>query len=248
MLNAHRKSRAMIWALALVAMLSLAGNRARAADPEVRDDGHFFTPATVEQANGIIQQIKQKFGKDVMVETFAQIPDKMKPRLAAEEKEQFYENWLRQEARSNGTNGIFVLIVKDPGRLQVGVGNETVRSKAFTPADRNAMRDLMLARFRENQHDQGLLDGLNFAFQRIDENTHGGHRTVTPATQPAAKHDAGPATQEKNTGDKPATAPAAEPPVTPTAPTTKDAKTPDAGTPVEPTVKPDAGSGAEKNK
>ncbi|HWE95861.1 MAG TPA: TPM domain-containing protein [Tepidisphaeraceae bacterium] len=243
MLKADWKSREMTWALAIVAMLFLAGSRARAAEPEVRDDGHFFTPATLEHANGIIQQIKQKFGKDVTVETFGQIPDRMKPRLAAEEKEQFYENWLRKEARDNGTNGIFVLIVKDPGRLQVGVGNETVRGKVFTPADRDAMRDAMLARFRENQYDQGLLDGLNFAFGRIDENTHGGRRTVTPATQPAVNHDTGPATQEKTTGDKPATTP--EPPVAPAAPATKDQKAPDAGAP-DPAVKPDAG--AEKNK
>src|SRR5260221_11448652 len=132
-----QKSREIVALLSLVALRSFAGAQARAADPEVRDDGHFFGPAAVEQASGIIAQIKQKFGKDANVMTFVQIPESMKPRFKAQEKEQFYENWLRQEARDSKTNGVFILAVKDPGRLQVGVGTETVPSKCFTPADRD---------------------------------------------------------------------------------------------------------------
>ncbi|MDB5354336.1 MAG: hypothetical protein JWN24_789 [Phycisphaerales bacterium] len=230
------KSRGIVAIVAVAALLSFAGTRARAADPEVRDDGHFFGPAAVEQANGIIGQIKQKFGKDVNVVTFAQIPESMKPRFKAQEKEQFYENWLRQEARDSGTNGVFILAVKDPGRLQVGVGSETVRSKAFTPADRDALRDLMLARFREKQYDQGLLDGVNFIFQRMDENTHGGRRTVTPETKQTTR---------------PATGPASAPATKSEQPAKTDGKDAGPSAAPEPPVKPDSGAkpdAGDKNK
>ncbi|MDB5174122.1 MAG: hypothetical protein JWN51_2895 [Phycisphaerales bacterium] len=248
------KSRGIVAAMALFAVLSFIGATARAADPEVRDDGHVFGPAAVEKANGMIAQIKQKFGKDVNVETFPEIPERMKARFQSQEKEQFYENWLRQEARDSGTNGVFILIVKNPGRLQVGVGSETVRSKAFTPADRDALRNLMLARFNEKQYDEGLLDGVNFIFQRLDENTHGGRRTVSPETKPGAA----PVTSKPGTttGEKPATAPAsspAEPATKPAAAPKSDAKDAAPSVTPEPTVKPDAGAkpdagNTEKNK
>jgi uncharacterized membrane protein YgcG len=238
------KSRGIIALVALAVLLSFAGTRVRAADPEVRDDGHFFGPAAVEQANGVIGQIKQKFGKDVNIDTFAEIPESMKPRFKAQEKEQFYESWLRQEARDSGTNGVFILAVKDPGRLQVGVGTTTVRSKAFTPADRDALRDLMLARFREKQYDEGLLDGVNFIFQRMDENTHGGRRTVAPEPKQTTRPASG---KLDGQGEKPATGPASSP----AGPAKTDAK--DAGPSVapQPAVKPDSGAkpdAGDKNK
>ncbi len=94
---------------------------------EVHDQAAMFDAQTIEQVNGIIQEIKQKFGKDLGVLTVSAIPERDLPRLQAEGKETFYENWVRHEARDAHTNGVFILIVKNPGRLQIGVGNMTAR-------------------------------------------------------------------------------------------------------------------------
>src|SRR3954449_13253910 len=82
----------------LFAWLALAAPT-RPLEPQVRDDGGFFSAQTVDQANAIIRQIKRDHGKDVMVETFSTIPDDMKSRYDPARRDQFFEEWLTQRAK-----------------------------------------------------------------------------------------------------------------------------------------------------
>src|SRR5439155_20154012 len=121
---------------ALIGCLTLAAAPARALDPQVRDDASFFSSQSVEQANTIIRQIKQDHGKDVMVETFPKIPDDQLPQFDPTRKDQFLDKRLTVRAKELGVNGVYILICKDPSRVQVGVGKET-RQRAFTEANRD---------------------------------------------------------------------------------------------------------------
>ncbi|HET6251677.1 MAG TPA: TPM domain-containing protein [Tepidisphaeraceae bacterium] len=157
----------------LIAILALIGPAATttsaAATPTVRDEAHLFDDATLSQVTAAVREIRQKFDKDLTIETFATIPDILQPRFAAEDKNTFYEHWLRDEARAAKTDGIFVLIVKNPGRLQIGVGDKT-KAKAFTYADRDEMRDLMLKDFRKAKFNDGMIAGAKFALERLEKN------------------------------------------------------------------------------
>lgn len=190
--------------LALLAWLPLAGGTASADAPEgtptpvpeVRDEAHLFDAATIQQVNSVLQQIRQKYDKDLAVETFSEVPARLQTRLADEGKELFYENWIRQEARKAQTNGVFILIVQNPGRLQVGIGTVTSK-KAFTPRDRDELRDLMLERFRQKKFNEAMVEGANFVLHRMDQNLGGGPMPALPALPPSAGPEAPapPATQ-----------------------------------------------------
>jgi uncharacterized membrane protein YgcG len=65
-----------------------------------------------------------------------------------------------QRAKSAGVKGAIVLITRDPSYLQVDVGERT-RQHAFTPADRDRLRDTMLTAFKQKRYDEGLLQGID---------------------------------------------------------------------------------------
>jgi uncharacterized membrane protein YgcG len=203
----------------VAALLFSATPASAAAKPVMRDNAHFFEPGTVEQVNTIVKEIKDKFGKDLTIETFAVIPERLQPRFTAEGKQQFYEDWLNREAVAADTNGIFILIVKDPGHLEIGVGKRT-REKAFTFADRDELRDLMLKPLHAHQYDDAITQAATFVLQRMKENLDGSAQSVATtqrATEPivvAPPVREAPATSEQKPAieaDKPTTRPATAP-------------------------------------
>src|SRR5437879_6424535 len=114
---------------ALLGLLAFAP-LARALDPQVRDDAHFFSANAVEQANSIIKQIKQDHSKDFMVETYPAIPPDLQSSYSPDRKDQFFSDWAVKRAEDQGVNGVFVLICRNPSHLYVQAGRET-RKQAF---------------------------------------------------------------------------------------------------------------------
>ena len=109
------------WWKWVLPVLILAGmtRGAGAAEPRVRDDAGFFGRDAVRRADDTIAQIKQRFGKDLMVETFASIPTDLQERYRRDGKERFFEEWGRERGRALGLNGIEVLICREPARVEV---------------------------------------------------------------------------------------------------------------------------------
>src|SRR5262245_48731370 len=54
------------------------GGAAQAATAEVRDDAHCFSAGAVAQANESIKEIKQRYKKDLLIETVRQVPEAKK--------------------------------------------------------------------------------------------------------------------------------------------------------------------------
>ena len=238
------------------------------AASEVHDNAHLFDAPTIEQVNADVLEIKQKFGKDLSIETFAEIPPDMGAGLESMGKDKFFEHWLRREARQAGTNGVFILIVKNPGRVQIGVGNST-KDKAFTYADRDALRNVILAKFQAKQLDAGLIDGTMFVLQKMKENLgdKGSAPTTGPSTAPATqtapatspaasapsvtepKPDAASKPDESATPKAAAgTAPAPDTAAKPDADKTAPSANPETGAKPDAAPKSDSGAGAEQNK
>ena len=166
------------FAFAMTLLLQLPA-RAAPAEPRVIDGGMFFSEEAVSEADDIIRSIRQAFGRDVVVETYAAVPDDLKDDLARDGRDKFYENWLNRRARQLGVRGVFVLMTREPGRVQVGVDRPT-RVRAFTLADRESLREIFATAFRARQFDQGLLDGLRFIQDRMRENTAGEPKPTVP--------------------------------------------------------------------
>src|SRR5207249_1315611 len=141
----YRPKQSLLLALFIIASIAAAG-RAQA-----RDEAQFFTPSVVEQANAQIRDIRDKYKKDVLIETIPSIPEDQKDQLSAKGKERFFADYSAQRAQSAKIDGIYVLICKDPTYLKVAVGNNTARS-AFTTSNRDELARTMLAKFRAKDY------------------------------------------------------------------------------------------------
>jgi uncharacterized membrane protein YgcG len=185
--------------VALLAAFIAWPARASAGEHQVWDEAHLFKLDTLDQVNATLQQINERFDKDLMVETFASIPDDFKQRYTDQDREKFYDGWAIAEARQLGINGILILITGEPRHLHVVVGYDT-RKVAFTLADRDELVSQLTAAFRTKQYDAGIVAGAKFVHDRMTKNmaaaassrpgpsTRPG-ATTGPSTQPAKKDD-----------------------------------------------------------
>ena len=165
-------------ALVGLVLLSRPGHAAE-GDGSLYDGGSFFSPEVLSEANNIIHAIRTVHDRGVRVETYADVPSHLKDDLARDGVERFYDEWLNRRARQLGVEGVFVLVTRSPGRVQVGVDRVTQR-KAFTADDRDVLREIFAVAFRDGRYDQGLLDGLRFVKQRLDHNTSSERSPTVP--------------------------------------------------------------------
>jgi uncharacterized protein len=145
--------RAPICLLALALSLSAAVASADLrAGSSIEDGGGFFSPAAITDGNRIVDEIRRgtRPPKAVAVVTVAKVTSSRSPKEAAEQL--FHDRSL---------DGLLVFAVRDPGRLEIVIGEHT--EQRFTAADRDEMLSLMLERFKKKQFDEGLVAGLRFA-------------------------------------------------------------------------------------
>src|SRR5262249_29728126 len=141
------------WLTLPLLLASWLANSGSALAVGVRDDGGFFKEETIRKAETMIDEIKDRHQLDVVVETFRKIPDDMKKDYNPENKSQFFEQWARDRARKSRLTGVYVLLCKDPGHLQIEVGNKTGK-KAFTPENRDELEKMFLKRLRAKEYDK----------------------------------------------------------------------------------------------
>jgi uncharacterized membrane protein YgcG len=170
---------------------------------QVWDEAHFVKLATIEQVDQVLDAIHDRFGKDLMIETFASIPDDLKATLQKDGKEKFYEGWSITEGRELGVNGVLILVTGDPPHIQVTVGLDT-RKKAFTLADRDELLAQLATSFRAKDFDGGMTHAAQFVQDRMARNLGGAAPATQPASQPAALPTTRPAQETGPEAPKPA--------------------------------------------
>jgi uncharacterized membrane protein YgcG len=177
----------VLTATLLLWLLSL-GDRAQAAIAEVRDEAHFFSADAVAQANEIIREIKQQHKKDLLIETVRRVPENKKDEANSSDakvKGHFFANWAVERARMEGVNGIYVLITREPGHVEVAVGDQT--HSVFSNEERHRLSQLLLTHFRDKEYDEGLLAAVKDVRSVLASAP-----TVGTAAAPPINHD-GPA-------------------------------------------------------
>jgi hypothetical protein len=145
----------------------------------IRDGGEFFSAGTLEKAEALIGRIGRRFGKQVRVETFKAVPPAMQQELTPENRGRLFNEWATSRALELRVRGVYVLICKQPGRIQIEVGDDTAR-RLFPMADRNRLVEIMLGKFRERRFDTGLLEGLDYVESAMKTNAGGGNRLTSP--------------------------------------------------------------------
>ena len=174
---------------AIVAWSGLSLSMAQAYSGRgVSDAGDFFDETHEQQARLRIDELHKKFGKDVRVETFVSVPDNHAEQLKKLGPDAFFKDWLKERAKSEHVDGVFVLICRKPAIIKVGV-NEATRKTLFTEADREALWKLMKRRFDKQEFNAGLTDGLDYVQDRFAAQSAGQHAPAAakPTTHPIGK-------------------------------------------------------------
>ena len=128
---------------------------------EVKDQSGMFSPSALEQADSATRQLKQKYGKEMLVEVFAEIPSDLRPQYSPDRKDQFFSQWVNRRMQELKANGVYVLICRNPSHLQVQAGNDT-KQRAFTEQNIEQLKNILVSRFGDKQYDQGLVDAVNY--------------------------------------------------------------------------------------
>jgi uncharacterized membrane protein YgcG len=171
--------------LLAVAVVLISLRLAHAMGAGIQDAAGFFSKDAIATAEQQITAIHQKFGKDLRVETYAHIPTDRADQYVPEKRHEFFATWAYQRAKALGLDGVIVLICKDPAFLQVEVGERT-KQRAFTLANRDHLRELLVTAFRQRQSDDGLRQVVAYYGQTLHANLGAastGARPSLPAPQ-----------------------------------------------------------------
>ncbi|MBL9167756.1 MAG: TPM domain-containing protein [Verrucomicrobiales bacterium] len=184
--------------LLLVWVLGIVAPQAAMAAPGVRDDAAVFSSRTVRQADDAARMIQKQLHKELLVETFAGIPEGRSEEYARN-REEFFSNLVRDRARSAQLDGIYVLVMKEPPphrfRIQVGVGPAT-REKAFLTSNRDELVRIFQSSFREDRFDEGLQNGVAYVERTLRANLRPSAAAGTPSASPNGSWETAAATNE----------------------------------------------------
>ena len=146
----------------------------------IEDGGDFFSESAKVEARRKIVAMERVSKKDLSIETFKEIPAEVKGGTDVGDKvalNRLYEGWAIKRAKAIGTNGVYVMLVKNPAHLQVMVGNDTAK-QAFTLGDRDELVSKMLVELRDKRNDAALSVGVNYVSSTILGHMGGGQKSA----------------------------------------------------------------------
>jgi uncharacterized membrane protein YgcG len=164
-----RYGRGLGWAGLVAGCLVLAGPAWGVYPPGVKDEGKFFTKEGLQKADKKIREIYAKYRKDVVVETYAAPPEGKAVPEDREKRAEFFREWAEKRIRELGVNGVYVLVNRKPGRIEMAMDGLT-RKKALPPSDRNKATKKMLEEFKDKKFDAGLMAALESIEESLKAN------------------------------------------------------------------------------
>ena len=167
------------WTLiaALLAVLGLTAPALAVYPPALKDDGKFFSKEGVEKANQKIRAIYEKYKKDVIVETITALTADQEKQIKEDGEAKFFAKMTNDRSKEMGLNGVYLVLCKKPKYLRMHMDPET-QKKLFTASNRTATVGKIVARFKEDEFDAGLLDGLKEIESILETNSK--ETTKTP--------------------------------------------------------------------
>lgn len=156
-------------------------------NPTVRTEAGFFQSETVERANAILQSIKEDFGKDVVVETFASVPEhslKDVKKMTSRRMARWFHDWAQERSDMLGVDGVFILLCKQPPFAAVVVSDD-LAERGFSDTRRAAIaRQLPTSGWASRSSDRKFLDALEQTRKEIVLALQSPARVEVKATPP----------------------------------------------------------------
>jgi hypothetical protein len=122
-----------------------------------RDEAKFFAQANLEAANAAAKTIYAKNQRDLLIETFATVPDGKTDAvkaMKAEEKQRFFRDWTEKRERDLDIHGIYLLVCREPSYLLVHVSKDPALN--LHNEDAKKLNDAIFPQFKDKKFDAGL--------------------------------------------------------------------------------------------
>lgn len=178
--------------------LPASASKASSAQPgsfTAMDDGKLFSTAGLDKAKAAMNGANFEHGLAFNIETHDAIPANKKSAYSEEKKKEFFHQWA--EERAKGTTGIFVLVCRSPGYVQV-IADRATRARGFTKEDEQKLQGILFTGFSEaakakgdeaKQHelrDNALHSAVEFVISDLKgTSVAGGHDAATQKTSRA---------------------------------------------------------------
>ncbi len=154
-------SRGRNWLVALAAIgLGISGGVLHAQ--EIRDGANFFSPEARAAVAKELTELQARHNVGFTVETVASPDVELARKIEGQPKERRNAEFVkaaRLRAQQTKSHGVFVMIWKNPSHLNVEFSRRLVE-RGFVQADQTAVRDALLAGFKDKKFDQGLRDAV----------------------------------------------------------------------------------------
>jgi endonuclease/exonuclease/phosphatase family metal-dependent hydrolase len=127
----------------------------------IRDDAGLFSDEALAKAKKQIAALTDQYHRDLRFETFAGVPADQADKFAdlnREERAKFFRTWAEDQAKAQKLNGVYILVCKQPGHVEIVVSREARATFDRQPVRK--LRDLLIKKFDDKQFDDGLLEAV----------------------------------------------------------------------------------------
>src|SRR3954453_20988767 len=202
-MSAHLRKFGLLTALA--ALLTAGTARAdvvtKPGQLVVEDNGKLFSPAGINKAKDEFARLQSKTGRQVMVETLAELPPPEQAKLSkidskdAAAVRRFWLDFTKAEAKTDRAKGIYILICRHPGWVEV-IADQEVRNKGFDDAKERQLADDLKKALQNSKsektdadrtaaHDKALLSAVDY----LERALPGESADFKAPTKPATNHE-----------------------------------------------------------
>ena len=112
----------------------------------VYDGGSLFKSEGIERAKSAMSNTQFDHGLTLHIDTHSAIPAGKKAPTTKEERAKFFHDWANELAKNDKAKGIYVLVCRSPGYVQV-IADKTTRDRGFSPHDEDKIRDIFADAF-----------------------------------------------------------------------------------------------------
>jgi len=174
--------------LALPAIASKASS-AQPGNFTAVDDAKMFSDPALDKAKAAMNGAQFDHGLSVTIETHDAIPANKKSGYSDEKKAEFFHKWAGE--RASGTTGIFILVCRHPGYVEV-LADKATHARGFTPEDEKKLHKILVTGFSEAAkekdeparhaiRDAALQSAVEFVISDLKgTSVAGGHSTQSP--------------------------------------------------------------------
>jgi hypothetical protein len=140
-------------------LLPVASQEQKKEAAGVQDEANLFGKDAINQATEIIAKIREKHRKDLRIDTVEKLPDTVTS----------VEAWAAERAKKSGMDGVYVVITKQPKRLEVLANEKTRTSGLFTQENRDQLAKILKSELGKTP-DEALIKAANYTLEAMNKN------------------------------------------------------------------------------